>query len=163
MCNCFYRILHCLGQILSSFLQRNNLLPASHLIHWVLHWVQILTFINLPNWIYLNKILQNHYGSPSSTFSIHLWFSSGYSISLHIRKPKSGTFHPRGPKHPTGVHQHTPQLWQQPGLAQAPLGSRAAPGWVAPAKAIEAVSKDRWQEGRAMAVRNHCVNTVPNV
>lgn len=41
----------------------------------------------------------------------------------------------RGPQHPTlpqgafltaGVHQHTPQLWQQPSLAQPTLGSNAA-------------------------------------
>lgn len=102
MCNCFYRILHCLGQILSSFLQRNNLLPASHLTHWVLHWVQILTFINLSNWIYLNKILQNHYGSPSSTFSIHLCFLQVTVLACTLESPNLALSIQGGPSTPQG-------------------------------------------------------------
>lgn len=92
MYNCFYRILQYLGQILYSFLQGKKpptLPPISHIIHWT----QILKYIkiNLSNLTYFNEMLKKHYKSLSSAFRIHLQFSSSFSISLHIRKPKCGT------------------------------------------------------------------------
>lgn len=76
------------------FREKKKLPPASHLIHQVLHWIQIWIHIkiNLSNVIYFSEMLENHYGILSSAFRIHLWFSSCYSISLHSRKPKFGTY-----------------------------------------------------------------------
>lgn len=37
-------------------------------------------------------MMKNHYSSLSSAFRIHLQFSSGFSMRLHIRKPKLGTY-----------------------------------------------------------------------
>lgn len=48
--------------------------------------------IYLSNVIYFKEMLKNHYSSLSSAFRVHLQFSSGFSISLHIRKPKLGTY-----------------------------------------------------------------------
>lgn len=73
---------------------------------------------------FLSVLLQS---KPNLTFN-HPYTVLTYSCSpTSSASPPTLTLRPRGPRHATGVHQHTPQLRQQPGLAQAPLESRAAP------------------------------------